>query len=163
MAETLRDYLPGESNKLEHAIGRTDKESKAAGCIICEFAILMIILPKELDILFNSLFTSLFMFGAEVWGCAVHSKYLLQMDRLLNRAFIYGYVLKRVSILDVIHDKDLSHWNRITSGRQNGLEELSPRKRERKLRQRGHDYMLPRIRTQRFKNSFTNRCLFKLV
>ena len=27
-----------------------------------------------------------FIFGAEVRGCAAHSKYLVQIDRLLNRA-----------------------------------------------------------------------------
>ena len=79
---------------------------------------------NELDILFNGLITSLFMFGAEVWGCAAHSKYLVQIDRLLNRVFTYEYVQKRVSILDIIHDRNLSLWNRITSGRRNGLEEL---------------------------------------
>ena len=54
-------------------------------------------------------------------------------------------------------------WNKITSGRLNELEELLPQKRKRKLRQGGHEYRLPRTRTQRFENSFINRCLFKLV
>ena len=43
--------------------------------------------------------------------------------------------------------RDLSHWNRITTERQHGLEEILPQKLEGKLRQRGHDYVLPRIRT----------------
>ena len=66
------------------------------------------------------------MFGAEVWGCAAHSKYLVQIDRLLNRAFRFGYVQKRESILDIIYDGDLLPWNKITSGKPNGLEKLLP-------------------------------------
>ena len=34
---------------------------------------------------------------------------------------------------------------------------------KRKLRDRGHDYELPNIRTERFKGVFLNRFLFKLV
>ena len=60
-------------------------------CKFCGFS------AKELDIIFNSLLTSLFMFGAEVWGCAAHSKYLVQIDRLLNRAFRSGYVQKGIN------------------------------------------------------------------
>ena len=51
---------------------------------ICKFA-------NELDILFNSLITPLFMFGkkyGDVQHINVdHSKYIVQIDRLLNRAF----------------------------------------------------------------------------
>ena len=80
--------------------------------------------------------------------------------RLLNQSFRFGYAQNRESILDIIHDRDLLLWNKITSRRPNILEELLTPKRERKLRQQGHDYILPRIRTQRFKNSFINCCLF---
>ena len=55
------------------------------------------------------------------------------MDRLQNQAFKFGYLQKSESILDIIHDRDLLLWNRFTSGRRNGLQELLPQKRERKL------------------------------
>ena len=52
-------------------------------------------LCKELNNLFNSLIVSLFSFGAEVWGCAAHSEYVIEIDQLLNRALRFGYVQKR--------------------------------------------------------------------
>ena len=42
MAETLSDYLPGESKKMEHAIRRT-----GVGCIFCKFANFMVFLQKN--------------------------------------------------------------------------------------------------------------------
>ena len=44
------------------------------------------------------------------------------------------------------------------------LKDLLPSKRtDRSLRQRGHDYIIPRIRTERFKRRFVNRCLFNFI
>ena len=80
--------------------------------------------------------------------------------RLLNQSFRFGYAQNRESILDIIRDRDCLLWNKIISQRPNRLEELLTPKRERKLRQQVHDYILPRIRTQRFKNSCINCCLF---
>ena len=39
----------------------------------------------------------------DVWGCEAHSKNLVQIDRLLNRAFRYGYVEKMESILSPVY------------------------------------------------------------
>ena len=50
-----------------------------------------------------------------IWQNIAHAKYLVQIGRLLNGAFRYEYVQKRESILHIIHDRDLSFWNRITS------------------------------------------------
>ena len=43
------------------------------------------------------------------------------------------------------------------------LDDLLPPRRTRHLRSRGHDYILPRVRTSRFKSTFVNRCLFSIV
>ena len=40
---------------------------------------------------------------------------------------------------------------------------LLPPKRQLKLRNRGHDYELPIVRTERFKRVFLNICLFNFV
>ena len=43
------------------------------------------------------------------------------------------------------------------------LDDLLPPKRNKVLRERGHDdFILPRVKTERFKRAFVNRCLFKL-
>ncbi|CAB4017346.1 Hypothetical predicted protein [Paramuricea clavata] len=56
---------------------------------------------KELDLLFHSLILSIIVFGIEVWGCASYSKYLSQVDKLLKRAYKYGYLMYQVSIVDI--------------------------------------------------------------
>ena len=37
---------------------------------------------------------------------------------------------------------------------------LLPPKRKRVLRERKHGFVFPRVRTERFKQSFLNRCIF---
>jgi hypothetical protein len=40
---------------------------------------------------------------------------------------------------------------------------LLPPSRQLELRNRGHEYELPRVRTERFKRVFVNRCLFNFI
>ena len=47
---------------------------------------------SDLDYLFNSLIMSLFTYCIRVWGVAAYTKYLIQIDRLLRRAFRSGYI-----------------------------------------------------------------------
>ena len=54
-------------------------------------------------------------------------------------------------------------FNRITSDTGHVLDELLPPKRNKVLRERGHDdFILPRVKTERFKPAFVNGCPFKL-
>ena len=118
---------------------------------------------KDLDLLFHSLIVSALVFGIEVWGCASYNKYLSQIDKLFKRAFKYGYSIQKLHILDIINTKDKKLWNKIIANPSHALHTLLPPKRKLQLRDRGHDYELPNIRTERFKRVFLNRCLFKLV
>ena len=47
---------------------------------------------KQLDLLYNSLIMSIFTYGIELWGSVYYSKYLNQIDKLINRAYRYGYI-----------------------------------------------------------------------
>ena len=118
---------------------------------------------KDLDLLFHSLIVSALVFGIEVWGCASYNKYLSQIDKLFKRAFKYGYSIQKLHILDIMNTKDKKLWNKIIANPSHALHTLLPPKRKLQLRDRGHDYELPNIRTERFKRVFLNRCLFKLV
>ena len=75
----------------------------------------------------------------------------------------YGYTSKYTPIMDVIRMKDRLLWEEITSDSANPLHELLPAQRARSLRKRGHNYILPPVRTERFKRCFFNRCLFEFV
>jgi len=118
---------------------------------------------QELTLLFDSLIKSLFTYAIEVWACAHYSKYLSHIDKFCKRALRYGYTSKYTPITDVIRMKDNLLWEEITSDSANPLHEFLPAKRARNLRKRGHNYILPPVRTERFKRCFLNRCLFEFV
>ena len=47
---------------------------------------------SDLEYLFNCLIMSLFNYCIRVWGVAAYTKYLSQIDRLVRRAFRFGYI-----------------------------------------------------------------------
>ena len=49
---------------------------------------------------------SLFTYCIRVWGVAAYTKYLGQIDRLLRRAFRFGYIQHETSIQHVFKDRD---------------------------------------------------------
>ena len=64
----------------------------------------------------------------------------------------------------VILTRDKQLWEKITHTDTHCLTDLLPSKRTyQSLRQRGHDYTLPRICTERFKRCFINRSLFNFI
>ena len=111
----------------------------------------------DLDYLFNCLIMSLFTYCNRVWGVAAYTKYLSQIDRLLRRAFRFGYIEHESSIQQVIKDRDVRLWKSIMGASSHPL--LPPFK-NRALRSRSHPYQIPRVNTERFKKCFVNRCLF---
>ena len=86
--------------------------------------------------------------------------YLNQIDKFIKRAHKNGYISKRTHIKEIRDKRDKKLWNKITSTEDNALLEQLPEKRSRLLRPRGHEYELPLVRTERFKRSFINRCLY---
>ena len=114
---------------------------------------------EELTISFHSLIMSVFTYAIEVQACAYGGKYLSKIDKFCKRAWKYGYAKERIFISDVIQIRDKQLW-KSHSYRYTYL----PNKRTyQSLRQRGHNYMLPRIRTEHFKRCFVNRSLFNFI
>ncbi len=64
---------------------------------------------------------------------------------------------------EISMDRNSELWNKIINNENNALQELLPNKTNRPLRQRGPEFELPSVRTERYKHSFLNRCLFKFV
>ena len=117
----------------------------------------------QLNKLFDSLILSLFAYGLEVWGSA-SKKYLDRIDSFCKRAYRYGYTAKAdFEISTLIEERDKLLFDKIATTKDHPLQDLLPPKRSRMLRKRGHEFQLPQIRTERYKNSFMNRCLFKFV
>jgi hypothetical protein len=117
----------------------------------------------QLDLLFNSLIVSLFTFAAEVWGGASYNKYVSQIDKFVNRAYRNGYTINRSDFKTTISNRDKKLWSRIINDDKNTLHNLLPSKLNRPLRRRGHDFELPIVKIERFKNAFINRRLFNFI
>ena len=115
---------------------------------------------SDLDYLFNCLIRSLFTYCIRVWGVAAYTKYLSQIDRLVRRAFRFGYIQHELSIQQVIKGRDVRLWKSIMGTSSHPLKDLLPLLKNRALRGRSHPYQIPRVNTERFKKCFANRCLF---
>ena len=115
---------------------------------------------SDLDYLFNCLIMSLFTYCIRVWGVATYTKYLSQIDRLVKRAFRFGYIQHESSIQQVIKDRDVRFWKSIMGASSHPLKVLLPPLKNRALRDRSHPYQIPRVNTESFKKCFVNRCLF---
>ena len=112
--------------------------------------------------LFQSLIISVFTYSIEVWGCCYYDKRLKGIDKFFARALKSGHCLKKYSICDILTTRDNKLWIKITSN-TTALDDLLPPRRTRHLRSKGHDYILPRVRTSCFQSTFVNRCLFSIV
>jgi hypothetical protein len=99
---------------------------------------------------------SLFYYCIEVWDSALQKKYLERIDKFFRRAYRYGYTTK---ISEVIEERDRKLFSKILLNAEHALHELLPLSKQRILRQREHNFILPQIKTERFKRSFINRCL----
>ena len=101
---------------------------------------------------------SLFTYAIELWGGASYTNYISQIDKFINRAFRNGYVTNKLNFKDVILDRDKKLWMKILNNEKNALGNILSQL-NRTLRPRAHNYELPLVRTERFKNASVNRCL----
>ena len=73
---------------------------------------------------------------------------------------ITGYLKYTTPIKDLIKQSDARLWANINSYSGHPLACLLPNKRNRILRESEHPYIIPKIKTDRFKIISLNRCLF---
>ena len=65
-----------------------------------------------------------------------------------------------ISINDLLDQRNTDMWKKNYIQRLVLFVPSIAKKRARKLRDREHDFILPKVRTERFKRCFINRCLF---
>ena len=120
-------------------------------------------LPLDhLHLLSTCLILPILTYAVEVWGCSYYHKYLSRIDRLFKRAFKLGYCKELFLIENIISLKDKTLWDKIPdSNSTTALDDLLPPKWTMvTLHKRRHNCILPPVRTERFKRTFVNRCLF---
>ena len=87
---------------------------------------------------------SVFLCEVEAWGAAYQRKFLDKIDRFLKRAHRFGFTTKKTAILDLIKNRDSELFKNVISG-----DHILP-KRRCVLRECEHDFILPRVKTERF-------------
>ena len=87
------------------------------------------------------------------------------IDTFTRRAYRFGSTNKISLMSDVTKNRDCHSdlFNRITSYKGHVLCDLFPPKRNRAFKDRGHDFILPRVKTERLFRAFVNRCLFRNI
>ena len=58
---------------------------------------------NQLNLLFNSLIMSLFIYGVELWG-GIYNKYINQIEKFISRAYRNGYIAEKFNFSEVISD-----------------------------------------------------------
>ena len=113
--------------------------------------------------LFHSLIIPVFTYGISVWDVACYDKCLSQIDKFQKRAVRFGFLKEVSPVLSLLEASDNRLWKSKTTSTDSPLVHLLPPSKTSLLRNRGHSYVLPQIRTERFKRSFINRCLFNFI
>ena len=75
----------------------------------------------------------------------------------------FGFLEEVTPVACLLETSDRKLWKGITSSTESPLADLLPPSKARPLRNRGHTYILPQIRTERFKRCFINRCFFNYI
>ena len=106
----------------------------------------------QLSALFKSLKMSLFQYGLEVWGSASQRTFLDLIDNFVRRFYRFGSTNKISLMSDVIKSRDCHSdlFNRITSYKGHVLYDSFAPKRNRAFKDRGRDFILPRVKTEGF-------------
>ena len=111
------------------------------------------LLSRSAKKIFESLIMSHFYHSIEVWGSALQKKDLDCIDKFFRRAHPYGYTTKNIKISEVIEERDRKLFKKIVSNPEHVLHELLSTCKQRILRQKAHNFILPQIKTERFKLS----------
>ena len=77
----------------------------------------------------------------------------------------YGYITHYMPKMERIRTRDKQLWGKITGDQKHQLESLLPPPQKRFLPQREHSFILPDVKSERFKRMrcFINRCIFNFI
>ena len=113
--------------------------------------------------LFESLILLLFTHAIEVWGPALLKKHLNRIDKFLARVYRYRYTDTKYNISSIVEQKSKVLFSKISNDKEHVLYKLLPEEREKILRRREHNLILPQVKTERFKRSYVNRCVNNII
>ena len=115
----------------------------------------------ELDYLFNSLVLPNFTYGLSVYGA--NDSELTNIQQFLDRCFKRKFTSVKVNIRDLLEntDKKLYKSRSSLSNTSYPINNIFPEKKITKYFLRNNTAIRPTVNTERFKNVFVNRLIFK--
>ena len=113
----------------------------------------------EVDRLFSSLVLPNFTYGLSVYG-AVDSD-LMVIQNFLFRCFKRKYISKRMDIRNLLEKADSKLFKICSADSDCPLSKIIPKKEETENQLRNRTANCPKINSNRFKNVFVNRLIFK--
>ena len=108
---------------------------------------------------FRSIVLPKLTYGLPVYASSIPE--LTTVQNFLQRCFKRKYVSYRIDIYGVLEEVDRSLFKKISGMPGHPLYPSIPKMKESSARLRVPSSQLPRVNTQRFKNSFFNRLFFK--
>ena len=113
----------------------------------------------DVDYAFRSTVLPKLTYGLPVYASAIPE--LTTVQNFLLRCFKRKYISYQIDIYNVLEEVDRSLFKKISSMPSHPLYPSVPKTKESSARLRVPSSQLPRVNTQRFKNSFFNRLFFK--
>ena len=113
----------------------------------------------EVDHLLSSLVLPNFTYGLPVYG-AIDSD-LTVIQNFMDRCFKREYISKRIDIRELLEKADKKIFKVRSVDPDRPLSNIIPKKKETKYQLRNKSAHRPDIKTDRFKNVFVNRLIFK--
>jgi hypothetical protein len=114
---------------------------------------------RELNLRFNSLVISKIFYGLSVYGSSTPDLYTVQC--FLTRCFKRNYSSKHYDIYKLLERSDRNIWKKIKNNDNHPLKHMLPIVKDSSRRLRNKSSLWPKCNTERFKNSFFNRLIFK--
>ena len=113
----------------------------------------------DVDYVFRSIILPKLTYGLPIYASSTPE--LTTVQTFLQRCFKRKYISYQINIYDVLEEADHALFKKISSMPGHSLYPSLPKTKESSVRLRVPSSQLPRVNTQRFKNSFINRLFFK--
>ena len=119
---------------------------------------------RQLDIVFQAIVVSRILYALPGWGLFLSKELTGRINAFLKQAFRYGFATKILEVNSLLDSasKDLfciMQWS------YHCLFSILPVEtpHDHKLRERGHNFVLPQCQNNIYKISFLDKCLFSIV
>ena len=114
---------------------------------------------KEIDLLFDAIVLPKVSYGLSVIGCS--SPDLNSLQQFLDRCYKRKFTSKHYNIYDLLEKSDMNIFKAMHLSKDHPLKDLQPKQKASHYNLRNSGSIKPIVNTERFKNSFINRIIFK--